>query len=54
MAFEVFFPGAQSKIGKLLKSNSCFVEQAIFYFTVNQCFRTRVIVFIEQLLITVC
>ena len=29
------FPGAQSKTGKLLKTNSCSVEQAGSYFTVN-------------------
>ena len=33
---RVFFLGVPSKIGKLSKTNSCFVEQAISYFTVNR------------------
>ena len=50
---EVFLLGAPSKIGELLKTNSCSVEQAISYFTVNRCFKTKIIVFIDHLSITV-
>ena len=32
---EVFFRGAPSKTGELSKTNSCSIEQAISYFTVN-------------------
>ena len=35
VASREFFPGAPSKIDELLKSNSCSVEQAISYLTVN-------------------
>ena len=35
MASRKFSPGAPSKIDELLKSNSCSVEQAISYLTVN-------------------
>ena len=49
---EVFFPGAPSKISELLKTNSCSVEQAISYFTVNWCFKAK-IVFINDLLFVV-
>ena len=52
--FEEFFPGAPSKIGELLKTSSYFFEQAIcFFFSGNRRFKTRIIVFIEDLLITV-
>lgn len=52
--FEGFFPVTPSKIGKLLKTHSYFFEQAIcFFFTGNRRFKTRIIVFIEDLLITV-
>ena len=37
-----FFTGGWSKIGGLLETNSCFVEQAISYFTVNQCFKAEI------------
>ena len=50
---KVFFPGAPSKIGELLKTNSCSVEQAISYFTVNWCFKAKIIVFINDLLFVV-
>ena len=32
-----FFKGVLSKIGELLKTNSCSVEQAISYFTLYRC-----------------
>ena len=35
VASREFFPGASSKIDELLKTNSCSVEQAISYLTVN-------------------
>ena len=35
VASREFFPGAPSKIDELLKSNSCSVEQAVSYLTVN-------------------
>ena len=34
---EVFFPGTPSKIGELLKTNSCSVQQAVSCFTVTRC-----------------
>ena len=46
---EVFFRG----IGVVFKTNSCLVEQAISYFTVNRCFKAKIIVFINDLLIVV-
>ena len=45
-------PGASSKLSELLKTNSYSVEQAISYFTFNRCFKTRIIVFIHDLLFT--
>ena len=42
---EVFFTGGWSKIGGLLETNSCSVEQAISYFTVNQCFKAEIWIF---------
>ena len=39
MASRVFFPGAPSKTD----------EQIISYFTVNPCFKTKVVVFIDDL-----
>ena len=35
MSYREFFSGASSKIGELLKTSSCSVEQAISCFTVN-------------------
>ena len=32
VSFRGVFPEALGKIGELLKSNSCFVEQAVSYF----------------------
>ena len=43
MASQVFFLGAPSKID----------EQAISYFTVNPCFKAKIIVFIDDLLFAV-
>ena len=37
------FPGALSKTGKLLKANSCSVEQAGSYFTVNGLFKQELL-----------
>ena len=50
---EVFFHGVPSKIGELLKTNSCSVEQAISYFTVNRCFKAKIIFSINDLLFVV-
>ena len=50
---EVFFPGTPSKIGELLKTNSCSVEQAVSCFTVTRCFKAETIVFIDDLLFAV-
>ena len=50
---EVFFPGTLSKIGELLKPNSCSVEQAVSCFTVILCFKAETIVFIDDLLFAV-
>ena len=47
---EVFLP---SKIGELLKTNSCSVEQAVSCSTVNRCFKAETIVFIDDLLFAV-
>ena len=33
--------------------NSCSVEQATSYFTVNQCFKAKIVVFIDDLLFAV-
>ena len=35
VASREFFPGSPCKIDELLKTNSCSVEQAISYLTVN-------------------
>ena len=40
---RVFFLGVLSKIGKLSKTNSCFVEQAISYFTVNSLLKLKLL-----------
>ena len=40
-------------IGEVFKTNSCLVEQAISYFTVNWCFKAKIIVFINDLLFAV-
>ena len=34
--------------GNVSDANRCIVEQAISYFTVNRCFKARIIVFIVQ------
>ena len=52
-SLEVFFPGTPSKIGELLKTNSCSVEQAVSCFTVTRCFKAETIVFIDDLLFAV-
>ena len=53
--FDDFFPVAPSKIGELLKTPSYYLEQVIcfFFLLVTGLFKTRIIVFIEDLLITV-
>ena len=50
---EIFFPEAPSKIGELLKSNSCSLQQAISYFTFCRCFKAKTIVSIDDLLVVV-
>ena len=58
MAFRGLFPAASSKVGRcccffFFSTNSCPLSQNIRYFTVNWCFKTRILVFIVDPLITV-
>ena len=53
MAFRGLYPAAPSKVGFFFSTNSCPLGQTIRYFTVNWCFKTRILVFIVEPLITV-
>lgn len=63
MAFRGPFPGAQIKICLFVcfcccrcfffLTNSCSLGQTVRYFTVNWCFKTRILVFIVDPLITI-
>ena len=48
--FPRFFLGVRVRLEGLLINNSFSVEQAISYFTVNRCFKTRTIVCIDHFL----
>ena len=46
---EIFSPEAPSKIGELLKTNSCSLQQATSCFTFCRCFKAKTIVSIDDL-----
>ena len=48
-----FSRDAISKTGEFSKTNSCSVELAVSYFTVKWSFKTRIIVFITDILFKV-
>ena len=60
MVFRGLFPAAPSKVGCCFlfcffcfSTNSCLLGHTIRYFTVNRCFKTRILVFIVDPLISV-